>query len=119
MIVREEQIQQNAHRVGTYLKQKLQELMREKSNPYVFIGDIRGLGLCLGIEMINDFETLSPAATEAQALVCHMKRKGVLVSTDGPYHNVIKIKPLLCFTQQDADHLVKTLQDFLLLLSSS
>lgn len=118
-VLREEQLQQNAHRVGTYLKAKLQALMREKSSPSVVIGDVRGLGLFLGIELIKDVETLAPAAAEAQALLCHMKRKGVLVSTDGPYHNVIKIKPPLCFTQRDADHLVKTLQDSLLLLTSS
>jgi ethanolamine-phosphate phospho-lyase len=77
------------------------------------IGDVRGSGLFLGIEFVLDRESLSPAAAEASHIAERMKEKKVLVSTDGPFRNVIKIKPPLVFTKADADTLIESLDQIL------
>lgn len=108
-VIGAEQLPQNARRVGERLKAGLAALMVR----HPLIGDVRGLGLFLGIELVRDHETLEPAAAEATAVVEQMKQRGVLLSTDGPLHNVIKIKPPLVFTEADADFLVATLDQVL------
>ena len=104
-VIRDEELQQNALEVGDYLKQELRELQ----NKHSLIGDLRGLGLFLGIEFVRDPETLEPADSEAAQIVEHMKERCVLLSTDGPYHNVIKIKPPMVFSKADADLLISGL----------
>ena len=104
-VIRDEELQQNALEVGDYLKQGLLELQ----NRHSLIGDVRGLGLFIGIEFVRDRETLEPADSEASRIVERMKERGVLLSTDGPCHNVIKIKPPMIFSNADADLLISGL----------
>ena len=73
------------------------------------IGDVRGRGLFLGIEMVRDRETLEPATREASEIVDFMREMGVLMSTDGPLHNVIKIKPPMVLTEGDVDETLSKL----------
>ncbi|MCH8955851.1 aminotransferase class III-fold pyridoxal phosphate-dependent enzyme [candidate division KSB1 bacterium] len=108
-VIEEEKLQDNALKVGTYLKKSLEKL-KEK---HALIGDVRGLGLFLGIELVRDRDNLEPAAEEASYLIERMKDCGILLSTDGPLHNVIKIKPPICFNEEDADLLVRTLDGVL------
>ena len=63
----------------------------------------------LGFELVKDTETLEPAAEEASYLSNRMKERGILMSTDGPHYNVLKIKPPMCFNQDDADFLLENL----------
>jgi 4-aminobutyrate aminotransferase-like enzyme len=70
------------------------------------VGDVRGLGLFLGIELVLDRGTRVPAAAQASYVVERMKDHGILLSTDGPDHNVIKMKPPLAFSEADADRAV-------------
>ena len=104
-VIRDEELQQNALEVGDYLKQRLRELQKRHS----LIGDVRGLGLFIGVEFVRDRKTLEPADVEAAHLVERMKERCVLLSTDGPYHNVIKIKPPMVFSKADADLLISVL----------
>ena len=60
-------------------------------------------GLFLGFEMVRDRDTLEPAAEEAERLVNEMRERGMLLSTDGPLHNVIKVKPPMVLTEDDVD----------------
>jgi 4-aminobutyrate aminotransferase-like enzyme len=76
---------------------------------YPLVGDVRGLGLFLGVELVRDRQTLAPAADQAAYVANRLRDRGVLLSTDGPCHNVLKIKPPLVFTRDDADFLVATL----------
>ena len=92
-------------RVGTELKEGLTTLMDHAP----IIGDVRGRGLFLGIEFVRSRDGREPAAAEATYAVERMKQHGILLSTDGPDHNVIKIKPPLAFTTGDAERLVTTL----------
>ncbi len=70
------------------------------------MGDVRGLGLFLGIELLLDRRTREPAARQASYVVDRMKDHGILICTDGPDHNVMKIKPPLCLTESDVDRVV-------------
>jgi 4-aminobutyrate aminotransferase-like enzyme/Ser/Thr protein kinase RdoA (MazF antagonist) len=108
-IIRDEKLQENAHAVGTHLKAALNELKPR----HPLIGDVRGLGLFLGVELVLDLETLAPATAEAAHVAERMREKGILVSTDGPFRNVLKIKPPLCFTRENAAFLVATLDQIL------
>jgi len=104
-VLRDEGLQANALRVGAHLLAGLRSLM----DTYSLIGDVRGLGLFRGIELVRDRETLAPAADQAAYVANRLRDRGVLLSTDGPFHNVLKIKPPLVFTTDDADFLVAAL----------
>jgi len=100
-VIEDEGLQENALHVGRHLKARLEELKER----HVLIGDVRGLGLFLGVELVRDHASLEPADKETAAVVEGMKEAGILLSTDGPFHNVIKIKPPLVFTEANADEL--------------
>jgi 4-aminobutyrate aminotransferase-like enzyme len=104
-VIQTEGLQGHALRVGGYLLDRLRELMPR----HPVIGDVRGLGLFVGVELVRDRGTLEPAGEEASYVANRMKEGGVLMSTDGPWHNVLKIKPPLVFTEADADFLAATL----------
>ena len=110
-VIEAEGLQTHAAEIGRYL---LDELTTLKAS-YPLIGDVRGRGLFLGIELVHNQETKEPAAAAASTIVERMKQAGILLSTDGPLHNVIKIKPPLPFTRQNADffltELTAVLQD--------
>jgi len=99
-VIEEEALQERARRVGGRLKEGLAGLMEK----HPILGDVRGLGLFLGIELASDRATRAPAA--AAYVVERMKDHGILLSTDGPDHNVIKMKPPLVFSEADADRAV-------------
>lgn len=104
-VIRDERLQHNALETGDYLLRGLAALAQR----HLLIGDVRGLGLFLGLELVRDRETREPAPEEASGLVNHMLDSGVLLSTDGPFHNVIKIKPPLVFSRTDAALLLSLL----------
>ena len=93
--------------MGAHFLTNLQEL----KSGYPLIGDVRGQGLFLGIELVSDQETRQPAAQEAKAIVNAMRHHGVLLSTDGPLHNVIKIKPPMVLGIDDVNMTLRLLED--------
>ncbi|MGY5852326.1 MAG: aminotransferase class III-fold pyridoxal phosphate-dependent enzyme, partial [Candidatus Thorarchaeota archaeon] len=99
------QLQQNALEVGEYLKAKLESLVGH----HPLIGDVRGIGLFIGVELVLSRETLEPAIDQTRYIVERMKDRGVLISLDGPLHNVLKIKPPIVFTKENAVYLVEQL----------
>jgi 4-aminobutyrate aminotransferase-like enzyme len=108
-VMRDERLQERAHVVGTHLRQALAGLMASHG----IVGDVRGRGLFLGVELVGDRTTRQPATDEARYVVERMKDHGILLSTDGPDRNVIKIKPPLVFEEKDADRLVQVLDTVL------
>jgi len=108
-VIAEEGLQENAQQVGTHLMDGMIELMEK----HALIGDVRGLGLFIGIELVLDRQTLAPAPEQASYIANRMRERGILLSTDGPYQNVLKIKPPLVFTEENADFLVTTLDEIL------
>ena len=108
-IVENGRLQEHAAVVGGTLKANLASLaMRHDC-----IGDVRGRGLFLGVEFVSDRGAKTPSAEIASYVADRAKELGVLLSTDGPDHNVIKIKPPMTFTQQDGERLVATLDQIL------
>jgi 4-aminobutyrate aminotransferase-like enzyme/Ser/Thr protein kinase RdoA (MazF antagonist) len=108
-VVLNENLQAHALHVGGRILEGLRGLM----NTYKIIGDVRGTGFFLGVELVRNRETLAPAASEADFIVNRMHDLGILTGTDGPFHNVIKIRPPLPFSPADADRLVSTLEAIL------
>ena len=109
-IIEEEELQKNAREVGIRLLKMLQELKRKHEQ----IGDVRGKGLFLGIEIMEGSDFSQPSKEIATIIVNKMKDSGILVSTDGLDHNVIKIKPPMVFNFQNACQLAETLDRILL-----
>jgi len=103
--IRDRNLQAHAATVGNCLLDSLASLM----DRHQIVGDVRGVGLFVGVELVRDRDSLEPAATEASYVANRMRDKGILISTDGPLHNVLKIKPPMVFSEADADHLVATL----------
>ncbi len=105
-VIENEQMQQHAKEVGDYLMEGLRNLM----DKFPIISDVRGHGLFIGAEMVKDKHTLEPAVEEIDQLVETMKSHGFLLSTDGPLHNVLKIKPPMPFNRQNADEMLHFLE---------
>jgi ethanolamine-phosphate phospho-lyase len=108
-VIRDENLQENALKVGTFLRDGLRGLMDKHS----LIGDVRGVGLFIGVELVRDHTTMEPAAMEATALINKLRQRGVLTSTDGLYRNVIKIKPPLVITETDVEMAIAIFDDAL------
>jgi len=108
-IIEEEDLQKNAFEVG----KELLTLLNQLKSKHDIIGDVRGKGLFLGIEIINESETRSPDQTATNQIINEMQNKGILLSSDGPDHNVIKIKPPMVFNRSNALFLVETLDKVL------
>jgi 4-aminobutyrate aminotransferase-like enzyme/Ser/Thr protein kinase RdoA (MazF antagonist) len=107
------ELQRNARDTGRHLLAGLRELAR--TTPLV--GECRGRGLFLGIELVGDRDAKRPAPAEAAYVVERLRSRRVLLSTDGPDRNVIKIKPPLVFSRADADELLERLGQTLAELS--
>ncbi|HEX6818613.1 MAG TPA: aminotransferase class III-fold pyridoxal phosphate-dependent enzyme [Ktedonobacterales bacterium] len=108
-VIADEGLQANALATGMRLQDGLRGLMERHPQ----IGDVRGLGLFVGVELVRDRTTRQPAPQWALYAANRMRERGILISTDGPYHNVLKIKPPLVFDAANADFLVATLDDVL------
>jgi 4-aminobutyrate aminotransferase-like enzyme/Ser/Thr protein kinase RdoA (MazF antagonist) len=104
-VIQDEEMQQHALEVGNHLMDGLKSLMAK----YPIISDVRGHGLFIGAEMVKDRITMEPAIPEIDIVVEKMKEKGYLLSTDGPLHNVLKIKPPMPFNKRNADEMVRLL----------
>jgi 4-aminobutyrate aminotransferase-like enzyme len=104
-VLRDEDLQSHARIVGEYLLARLRPLVDEHPR----VGDIRGSGFFLGVELVRDRTTLEPAGAEASFVADVMRDDGILLGTDGPYHNVVKIRPPMPFGDGDADVLVDAL----------
>ena len=104
-VLEQEDLQHKARITGEHLKARFQALAEEHS----LIGHVRGEGLFLGVELVKDHTTLEPATEEAGRIANFMREHGVLISTDGPFDNVLKIKPPMAFGLQEADIMADTL----------
>ncbi|MFG0258525.1 MAG: aminotransferase class III-fold pyridoxal phosphate-dependent enzyme [Phycisphaerales bacterium JB043] len=98
-VIEREGLMANALETGKYLMRALQQL----SSSFERIGDVRGMGLFIGVELVRDRSTQEPDPELASSIIEHMKTNHVLLSTDGPHNNVLKFKPPICFTRSHAD----------------
>ena len=98
-IIQEEGLIENASRIGSYLKSELEKI---KDN-FDFLGDIRGPGLFIGLDIVDNKEDKNPDKDKAVELVEMLKTKGILISNAGQYRNVLKLRPPLVFDSSHAD----------------
>ncbi|HWA98932.1 MAG TPA: aspartate aminotransferase family protein [Pirellulales bacterium] len=108
-VIDRDNIQQNAHVVGGHLKQRLLELQQR----HPLIGEVRGMGLMLGIELVRNRKSKEPANTETAELLELSRERGLLLGKGGLYGNVIRLKPPMCITRDDADFLADCLDECL------
>ncbi|KAG7307781.1 hypothetical protein JYU34_006374 [Plutella xylostella] len=104
-VIETENLQEKALRVGSYLLERCESLKHKHS----LVGDVRGRGLFVGVELVTNRDERTPATAEAKHVVNRMREEKILISRDGPDANVLKFKPPLVFTTHDADRLVDTL----------
>jgi alanine-glyoxylate transaminase / (R)-3-amino-2-methylpropionate-pyruvate transaminase len=112
-VIDSEGIQQNALTIGGHLKERLLGL--QKRQP--LIGEVRGMGLMLGVELVRDQQTKEPATAETADLVELCKDRGLLIGKGGLAGNTLRIKPPMCLTRDDADFLVDCLDEVLTMIS--
>ena len=105
-VVQEERLQSHALEVGEQLLKGLRDLQQR----HEIITDVRGSGLFLGVELLRNG---APATPQANRIANRMREEGILLGTDGPFHNVIKIRPPMPFSHTDADFLLTTFGDLL------
>jgi 4-aminobutyrate aminotransferase-like enzyme len=108
-IVEEENLQARALRVGNYLKASLLSLQEQ----HPIIGDVRGSGLFLGVDLVLDPVTRSAATAQASYVVNRLRESGILTGTDGPFNNVIKVRPPLIISERDVDIFTESLRNIL------
>eukprot|EP00192_Tetraselmis_astigmatica_P024524 CAMPEP_0117697550 /NCGR_PEP_ID=MMETSP0804-20121206/29296_1 /TAXON_ID=1074897 /ORGANISM="Tetraselmis astigmatica, Strain CCMP880" /LENGTH=394 /DNA_ID=CAMNT_0005511823 /DNA_START=429 /DNA_END=1613 /DNA_ORIENTATION=+ len=110
-VIKEEKLQENAAAVGGHLLEGFQALAEQSP----VLGDVRGSGLFLGLEVVMDKQAKVPAPHVADWIVAAcMTAHSVLLSTDGPHDNVIKLKPPMCFSLSDANDLLEALGEVIL-----
>nr|XP_060635091.1 ethanolamine-phosphate phospho-lyase [Anolis sagrei ordinatus] len=101
-VIEKEDLQGNATRVGNYLNQ----LLKEQKQKHPLVGDVRGVGLFVGVDLVKDQQKRTPATAEAQHIIYKLKEQKILLSADGPYRNILKFKPPMCFSMEDAKSVV-------------
>ena len=114
-VIDAEKIQENALRVGTHLKNRLLEVQDRQP----LIGEVRGMGLMLGVELVRDRRTKEPANTEAATVLELCKERGLLIGKGGLFGNTLRIKPPMCLTVDDADFLADCLDEVLEIVTRS
>ena len=105
-VIDNEQLRKNAENTGRYMQEQLKALQIR----FPIIGDVRGLGLFIGAELVRD-QDLTPATEEASQLIEWLKTRNILLSLDGPFNNVLKIKPPMVFNRANVDYFINQLAE--------
>jgi len=108
-VLEQEGLLDNARVVGDYVICGLRKLQAK----HPLMGDVRGRGMFFAVEMVKDRTTREPAATQTRTIVNRMRERGVLISRIGPHDNILKIRPPMPFSTENADLLLSTLDDVL------
>ncbi|MEN9600758.1 MAG: hypothetical protein RIS56_364 [Verrucomicrobiota bacterium] len=106
-VIEREKLQANSLRMGHHLKDGLTRLAEK----HAVIGDVRGLGLMLGVELVKDRQTKEPAKEECLAVFEKSRELGLLIGKGGLWGNTLRIKPPMNITLSDADFLLEVLDD--------
>jgi len=109
-IIHEEELQSHANKVGKYFLSKLLKIKNKFPN---LISEVRGRGLFIGIDFIYNNNSFKPNPKLASNIINTLREKGILLSTDGPCNNIIKIKPPLPFNKNDVDFVCFEIDYFL------
>jgi 4-aminobutyrate aminotransferase-like enzyme len=105
-VIEEEKLQENATKVGNFLKQELEKLIDE----FESVGAVYGHAMYLGVDLVTDKKSRKPDSQKALWISEAMKQRGIIIYPTGDYYNILKIKPPMCFTKENAIFLVETLR---------
>lgn len=105
-VIEEEKLQENANTVGAFLKKELEKLVSE----FEFVGAIYGHSFYLGVDLVEDKTSRNPDSQKALWVCEAMKQRGIIVYPTGDFYNILKIKPPMCFTIEDATFFVENLR---------
>ena len=105
-VIEDEKLQQNAAEVGQFLKQELEKLIDE----FETVGAVYGHAMYLGVDLVKDKESRTPDSQKALWVSEAMKQNGIIIYPTGDYYNILKIKPPMCFTKENATFLVESLR---------
>ncbi|HTM27199.1 MAG TPA: aminotransferase class III-fold pyridoxal phosphate-dependent enzyme [Vicinamibacterales bacterium] len=108
-VVQDERLQEHARQTG----ERLLERLRALQAVHPLMGDVRGSGLFLGVELVKDRSSLEPATEEAREIVNRLRDRAILLGTDGPFANVLKIRPPMPFSDDDGEHVASALDEVL------
>jgi 4-aminobutyrate aminotransferase-like enzyme len=108
-VLEQEKLLENAVSVGDYVQQGLRSLQ----DKHGLIGDVRGSGLFFGLDLVIDRTTKQAATVEAKHVINEMRNKGILIAKIGQHDNVLKMRPPMPFSTENADQLLSTLDDVL------
>jgi 4-aminobutyrate aminotransferase-like enzyme/Ser/Thr protein kinase RdoA (MazF antagonist) len=108
-VVEDEGLQTQARDIGAFMIGELRRLQKD----HALIGDVRGSGLFVGVELVKDRTNLEPATGETAYIVNRLRDHRILIGSEGPFDNILKIRPPLCFTREDATLLVERLAEIL------
>lgn len=108
-VIENENLQLQVIEVSKYMIDELTKLKQK----HEIIGDIRGYGYFIGIDLVKSKTTREPAIELARIVLKRMRDTFILLSLDGPYSNVLKIKPPLCFNHANAENLISTFDKIL------
>jgi 4-aminobutyrate aminotransferase-like enzyme len=108
-VIQDEGLVENARAVGRYLADGFRKL----AQTHAAIGDVRGAGLFIGVDLVSDPATRRPDAAAASRIVDGLRRRGILLSATGPGANVLKIRPPMVFAREHADLVLAALDDVL------
>lgn len=112
-VIEDEKLQSNALKVGEHLLIKCMDLMKN----FEMIGDVRGWGLFVGLDIVKSRDCRTPATQEAQWIVDRMKSvHRILISSDGPHDNVLKLKPPMVFNIDNANEFLTAITECLTML---
>jgi len=111
-IIEDERLVQNSESIGRFLKEGLIDIQKKNN----LIGDVRGKGLMIGIELVQDKVTKKPASDEAKKLVNLLKKEGVIIGLGGLFNNVLRIQPPLCIAEQQASKVLEKIDQCLISL---
>ncbi|WP_416311221.1 aspartate aminotransferase family protein [Pseudomonas sp. W03] len=108
-VIRDEKLQERSQCIGDFMLEGIRRL----ADRHELIGDVRGAGLFLGVELVTDRAEKTPAANQTRRVVNAMRERGVLISAAGPMENILKIRPLLAFEQEHAELFIDCLDQAL------
>jgi len=106
-VIEREGLQRNALKIGGHLREGLEKLQ----NKHALIGDVRGRGLMIGVELVKDRKTKEPARQECSDVLERARDRQLLIGRGGLFGNTLRLTPPMCLTTADADFLLAVLDD--------
>jgi 4-aminobutyrate aminotransferase-like enzyme len=108
-VIEDERLMDRAIDVGDYFLEALKKLAEK----HEIIGDIRGRGMFIGIDLVKNRETREPHIKAAEHALTRFREERILMQSDGPFNNVLKIKPPLAFSRENVDTFITTLDSII------